>query len=253
MSQPLNDIPADDEPLLPEQKHWLEIHLVSIRLRQAAWLLMIIYASALIASALPLRLLDPRWYLNAADVLLANAPIAITAACLRLLAHGLFPLEGDSWRHNRIRFQRFCGLMALLYGAVLPVELIAGGLFSFQLDATVRSRLQTLQIQQERITQRLGTVSSTSELNALLPPSAGTGQATASLAQRRATIQQSLANEQRNLSRRLHQERRQRQLNLLINGLRVLLTALATALFFRLLARPQAELLAQTARTLVGL
>jgi len=41
---------------------------------------MIFYATSLIASVLPLKLVDPRWYLNAADVLMANAPIAITAA-----------------------------------------------------------------------------------------------------------------------------------------------------------------------------
>lgn len=250
MSQPLNDTPAD-EPLLPEQKHWLEIQLVSIRLRQAAWLLMIIYASALIASTLPLRLLDPRWYLNAADVLLANAPIAITAACLRLLAHGLFPLEGDSLRDSRIRFQRFCGLMALLYVAVLPVELLAAGLFNVQLEGNVRSRLQTLQIQQERITQRLGSAGTISQLNALLPPPAD--QRNATLPQRRAAIRQALANDRRHLSRRLHQELRQRQLNLLVNGLRIVLTALVTAVFFRLLALPHSELQDRTARGLVGL
>lgn len=235
----------------PRQKVWLEQKLLWVRLRQAALLLMIIYATALIASVLPLKLLDPRWYLNAADVLMANAPIAITAACLRLLAHGLFPREGAWWRQSHIRFQRLCGLLALLYFAVLPIEVVAGGMLGLQLDAAGRSRLQTLQNQQQLITRRLDTASSLSELNALLPP--GPDQAAASLAQRRAAIGQALDSDRRNLSLRLSQARQQRRLNLVINGLRILLTALATGFFFRLLARPSSQLLDQKAGSLVGL
>ena len=47
------------------QKVRLEHMLLSVRLRQAALLLMILYATSLIASVLPLKLVDPRWYLNA--------------------------------------------------------------------------------------------------------------------------------------------------------------------------------------------
>jgi len=229
----------------------LEQKLLWVRLRQAALLLMIIYATALIASVLPLKLLDPRWYLNAADVLMANAPIAITAACLRLLAHGLFPREGEWWRQSHIRFQRLCGLMALLYFAALPIEVVAGGMVGLQLDAAGRSRLQTLQNQQQLITRRLDSASSLNKLNALLPPSPG--QTAASLEQRRTAIRQALADDRRNLSRRLNQARHQRRLNLVTNGLRVLLTALATGFFFRLLARPSSQLLDQTAKSLVGI
>ncbi|MFN5193246.1 MAG: hypothetical protein ACK5E6_02325, partial [Cyanobacteriota bacterium] len=104
-----------DDPLLPFVREWQQALLLSVRRRQAARLLMVIYAAALVASTLPLQLLSSRWYLNAADVLMANAPIAITAACLRLLAQVLHPLEGESWQRGRIRFQRFCSFMALLY------------------------------------------------------------------------------------------------------------------------------------------
>jgi hypothetical protein len=45
-------------------------------------------------------------------------------------------------------------------------------------------------------------------------------------------------------------ERRQRLIQLLINGLRIFVTALATALFFRMFAQPSDELLAHLARTL---
>jgi hypothetical protein len=41
---------------------------------------------------------------------------------------------------------------------------------------------------------------------------------------------------------------RQRLINLLINGLRILITALATALFFRMLAQPSDQLLARLGR-----
>jgi len=43
----------------------------------------------------------------------------------------------------------------------------------------------------------------------------------------------------------LTNERRQRLINLIINGLRILATALATALFFRMLAQPSDQLLAR--------
>ena len=48
------------------------------------------------------------------------------------------------------------------------------------------------------------------------------------------------------LRRRLASERRQRLIQLLINGLRILVTALATALFFRMLAQPSDQLLARS-------
>jgi hypothetical protein len=245
--------PSDASAALPTpvQKVWLDHMLLSVRLRQAALLLMILYATSLVASVLPLKLVDPRWYLNAADVLMASAPIAITAACLRLLAHGLFPREGDWWRQSHIRFQRFCGLMSLLYFAVLPLEVIAAGVVGVQLDATGRSRLQTLQSQQQLITQRLDTAKSLSELNALLPPVPG--QAAASLKERRTAIALALESDRHDLRLRVSKTRHQRRLNLVINGLRILLTALATGFFFRLLARPSSQQLEQKAESLVGI
>jgi len=59
--------PSDARAALPTpvQKVRLEHMLLSVRLRQAALLLMILYATSLIASVLPLKLVDPRWYLNA--------------------------------------------------------------------------------------------------------------------------------------------------------------------------------------------
>jgi hypothetical protein len=48
------------------------------------------------------------------------------------------------------------------------------------------------------------------------------------------------------LRRNLTSERQQRLINLLINGLRILITAVATALFFRMLARPSEQFLARS-------
>lgn len=235
-----------DDPLLPFVREWQQALLLSVRLRQAARLLMVIYASALVASTLPLQLLSARWYLNAADVLMANAPIAITAACLRLLAQVLHPLEGESWQRGRIRFQRFCSFMALLYFAVLPLELLAGGQVAFQLHAAERSRLQAFQNQQQLISQRLQAATTIASLNALIPPPPS--QANATLQERRTAISEALANDQDSLRRRLTSERQQRLINLLINGLRILITAVATALFFRMLAQPSEQFLARLAR-----
>jgi hypothetical protein len=209
---------------------------------------MIIYASAIVASSLPLQLLSSRWYLNAAEVLMANAPIAITAACLRLIAQVIHPLVGDSWQRGRIRFQRFCSLMALLYFMVLPLELFAAGYFAFELHDAERSRLQTFQNQQQLISKRLQAASTIDSLNALIPPPPS--QANATLQQRRTAITDALASDQNNLRRRLTNERRQRLIQLIINGLRILATALATALFFRMLAQPSDQLLAHLERTL---
>jgi hypothetical protein len=239
---------TSDEPLLPSLREWQQALLLSVRLRQAARLLMIIYASAIVASSLPLQLLSSRWYLNAAEVLMANAPIAITAACLRLIAQVIHPLVGDSWQRGRIRFQRFCSLMALLYFMVLPLELFAAGYFAFELHDAERSRLQTFQNQQQLISKRLQAASTIDSLNALIPPPPS--QANATLQQRRTAITDALASDQNNLRRRLTNERRQRLIQLIINGLRILATALATALFFRMLAQPSDQLLAHLERTL---
>lgn len=247
----MSSLPTDPDPQtsLPGVRRWQQALLLSVRLRQAASLLLVLYASALLVSALPLRLLDPRWYLNATDVLMANAPIAITAACLGLFSQVLSPLQGKkAWLRSRLRFQRFCGLMALLYLAILPIQLLASGPFVLELNRAERTRLQTLQSQQQRIIERISTARSLADLNALLPPPPG--QAAGSLAQRQASIRQALTNDEHALRRQLRHQRHQRLLALSLNGLRILLTALATALFFRLLARPSDQLLAQMRRDL---
>lgn len=160
----------------------------------------------------------------------------------------LSPLKGTtSWQVEKLRFQRFSGLMALLYGALLPVQLIASGLFVQDLNTAERLRLDTLKSQQQRITERLAAAGSLAELNALIPPPPGQGGA--SLGQRQATIRQALANDQRSLARQLAQQRRQRLLGkLAVNGLRILVTALASAFFFRMLAGSSDQLLARAMR-----
>jgi hypothetical protein len=90
--------------------------------------------------------------------------------------------------------------------------------------------------------------SSSSSPSASRPPPPS--QANATLQQRRTAITDALASDQNNLRRRLANERRQRLIQLIINGLRILATALATALFFRMLAQPSDQLLAHLERTL---
>lgn len=166
---------------------------------------------------------------------------------LGLFSQVLSPLKGTtSWQVEKLHFQRFSGLMALLYGALLPVQLIASGLFVQDLNTAERLRLDTLKSQQQRITERLAAAGSLAELNALIPPPPGQGGA--SLGQRQATIRQALANDQRSLARQLAQQRRQRLLSLAVNGLRILVTALASAFFFRMLAGSSDQLLARAMR-----
>lgn len=64
---------------------------LTIRFGQASLLLLFLLASSLIATALPIRLLDPAWHLSVVDLLIANAPIAITSACLGALSLGFLP------------------------------------------------------------------------------------------------------------------------------------------------------------------
>jgi len=242
----VTSLPSDSDPRgsLLGGRRWQQSLLLSVRLRQAARLLLIFYASALVASALPLQPLNPRWYLNLTDVVMANAPIAITAASLALFSQVLSPLRRKtSWQVEKLRFQRFCALLALFYFALLPVQLIASGQFVQELNIAGRFRLRTLQNQQKTINDRLAKASSLAELNTLLPPQPG--QASLSLAQRQAIIREALANDQRILHRQLSQERSQRLRSLVINGLRILLTALATAFFFRVLSRPSDKLLSR--------
>ena len=73
--------------------------------------------------------------------------------------------------------------------------------------------------------------------------SSSLSQANATLQQRRTAITDALASDQNNLRRRLARERLQRLIQLVINGLRIFATALATALFFRMLAQPSSQLL----------
>ncbi len=80
--------------------------------------------------------------------------------------------------------------------------------------------------------------------------SSSLSQANATLQQPRTAITGALASDQNNLRRRLVSERRQRLIQFLINGLRILVTALATALFFRMLAQPSDQLGANIERTL---
>ncbi len=243
--------PTDPDPntSLPGLRRWQQALLLSVRLRKAAWLLLIFYASALVASSLPLQLLSSRWYLNAAEVLMANAPIAITAACLLLLAQVLQPpLAGGSRQGGRIRFQQFCSGMALLYFMVLPLQLLAASYFAFELHDAERSRLQAFQNQQLLISKRLQTASTIDSLNALLPPPPS--QANATLQQRRTAISKVLASDLDNLRQRLSSERLQRLIQLLFNSLRIVITALATALFFRMLGQPSGRFLARHVRSL---
>jgi hypothetical protein len=209
----------------------------------------VFYVSSLFASLLPLRLFNPAWYLNAADVIMANAPIVITGASLYCIALGIRPADVIYRADVKPRFQRFCALLSIVYFSVLPLQTFSSVFFVLQFNSAQQSRLQNLQSQQQLISQRLFSITSLAELNARIAPPLGLNNAT--LGQRRAEIRATLANEQRQLQRNLRQERQQRLLQLLLSSVRIVITALATALFFRLLAQPSDRLLTQAIRTVM--
>jgi hypothetical protein len=216
---------------------------------RGALLLLVFYLSSLFASLLPLRLFNPAWYLNAADVIMANAPIVITGASLYCIALGIRPADVIYRADVKPRFQRFCALLSIVYFSVLPLQTFSSVFFVLQFNSAQQSRLQNLQNQQQLISQRLFSITSLAELNARIAPPLG--QSNATLGQRRAEIRATLANEQRQLQRNLRQERQQRLLQLLLSSVRIVITALATALFFRLLAQPSDRLLSQAIRTVM--
>ena len=119
-----------------------------------------------------------------------------------------------------------------------------------QSNSAQQSRLQKLRSQQQLISQRLLSITSIAELNARIAPPLGQNNAT--LEQRRAEIRAALANEERQLQRNLRQEREQRLLQLILSSMRIVITALASALFFRLLAQPSDQLLKQAIRTIAS-
>jgi hypothetical protein len=216
---------------------------------RGALLLLIFYVSSLFASLLPLRLFNPAWYLNAADVIMANAPIVITGASLYCIALGIRPADVIYLTDVKPRFQRFCALLSIVYFSVLPLQTFSSVFFVLQFNSAQQSRLQNLQNQQQLISQRLSSITSIAELNSRIAPPLG--QSNATLGQRRAEIRATLANERRQLQRNLRQERQQRLLQLLLSSVRIGITALATALFFRLLAQPSDRLLTQAIRTVM--
>lgn len=234
-------------------REWQQALLLATRLQQASALLLLILITAVVASSLPLRLLDPGWYLTVADLLVANAPIAITSGCLGYLAHALSPLSGEQSSRRRWRFQKLCSLISIAYLTLLPLELLAGSMVMVQLKSNQHLQLTNLQAQQQQIARRLRSAGSIEDLNALLPQRArlaNTPTPAGSVGQRRSALLEALASDAVRLQQRFSQQRQQQLLRLAINAFRVLIIALGTALFFRILAKPPEELLAHITRRL---
>lgn len=233
---------------MTNRRSWQQTLILSLLLRRAALVLLLFYGSSLFASVLPLRLFQPAWYLNATDVLMANAPIAITGAGLHCIGLGIRPVDVIYRSDTKLFFKRFCTLLSIVYFSVLPLQTVSSVFFVLQSNSAQQSRLQKLRSQQQLISQRLLSITSIAELNARIAPPLGQNNAT--LEQRRAEIRAALANEERQLQRNLRQEREQRLLQLILSSMRIVITALASALFFRLLAQPSDQLLKQAIRTI---
>ena len=195
----------------------------------AGVLLLILFSTALIATALPLRLADPAWHLSIHDLLISNAPIAIAATCLGGLGLTLFPTDLAPKR-NKFRFQRICTLLCCIYAAVLPCQLIAATLQGRAIHAIQQTEQASLKLQSERIGQRINNSRSLHDLQRLFSPPANQPQIT--LPQQKALLQQALLNDRlrrQNLSQTLQRNRLQR---LVINTLRVVPMALLSSYFF---------------------
>lgn len=224
------------------------------RLRQAAFLLVLLYSSALLSSILPPSPRYAGWYLSANDRLIANAPIAITAACLWWLSARISPLPALKLKRPLSVWARFNPLSLLLldpvhvtrflgsvlfgiYILILPTELIAGSHQYFAIQTEHRATLRHLREQQTRIAEGLNTASTSAQLEALLAPGARQPPSLMPFDQRRQTLRVALGAEQAQLVQRLARSHRQSLSRLLIDMLRVILMALPTALFLKRLAR----------------
>lgn len=75
-------------PGLTDAQHRQEL---ATRFGQASLLLLLLYTGALVATSIPIRLLDSGWQLSMVDLLISNAPIAITSACLAAASLALTP------------------------------------------------------------------------------------------------------------------------------------------------------------------
>jgi hypothetical protein len=236
------------DPSVTNRRNRQQAFLLSIRLRQAALVLLVLYGTSLVISVLPFQVFTPTWYLNATNVVIANAPIVITAACLHCIGLGVCPVEMMGGSARKTWFRRICVFLSIIHFTLVPLQILSSVFFLIQFNASQQSRLEQLQSEQRLASQRLLSITSIAELNArIAPPS---GQSRATLEQRRADIREALANEQRQFRSNLGQQRQQRQLQLLLNSVRIVITALASALFFRMLALPSDQLLSQAMRNL---
>ncbi|MEB3243366.1 MAG: hypothetical protein VKO44_06985 [Cyanobacteriota bacterium] len=213
--------------------------ILGVKLRVACLCLFIVYIISVVIGALPVRILNPGWYLSLNNLFISNGPILIVALLAGSLA--LF-LDPDS-KHNqdlgaplawtaRVAFQ--CFLL------VVVSQLIAGVAFSLELTSQQQTQRQALLQQQANIRKEISGLTAASQL----PPglqaiqgSAARSSTPPSLAEQKQTILRTLEAQRLGSEKQLAQQLRQRLLALVTDSVRILVSAVVLAAACRAFAR----------------
>lgn len=235
-----NETSSRDPQVVREWQHSI---LVSVRFQQASFILLLIFATALARSALPLQLDEPSWYLTLSELISANAPIAITGACLGYFALTLNPLRGPKtirWQHN---LRKICAALSLLYFLVLPIQVFANSVVIFDLNSGRKKQDTAIINRQQDINSKIRKSTTINDLRQVLPRFPGNSSAV-KLSNLKASMLDGLAMDAKNLRSKLRQEYQDRLANLLLNAIRVIIVSVPTALLFRMLSKRSEILLA---------
>ncbi len=118
----------------------------ALRLWLVAIGLLVVFVATVLNTALPLRLLDPRWLQGLIQVLLSQGFLPLMALVLLQLAVVLNP-ESSRLRRRRDRFSRLALLAALGFVLLIPLQLVSTwGSLNLLASGQNQQRLQGLAV-----------------------------------------------------------------------------------------------------------
>lgn len=178
----------------------------TLRLWLVALGLLVVFVTTVLNTALPLRLLDPRWLQGLIQVLLSQGFLPLIALVLLQLAVVLNP-ESSRLRRRRDRFSRLALIAALGFVLLIPLQLISTwGIVNQQTSGQNQQRLQGLAVISQ-LRQAISTATSHQDLAsrlAALPIPQSSSSSPADLAlpfpQRQRTLLEGLARSEAQLT-----------------------------------------------------
>lgn len=212
-------------------------------------LLLFLYTTSLIATAIPIRFLDPAWHLSLHDLLIANAPIVIVGACLGGLGLSVLPdkalisssyipsASSGTLRALRIRYQMICVFIIWLHAAMIPCQVLAAFQQFEAIGKAQQVAMQSIDRQQDLMASRIRDSRTLGDLKQLLPAGPVASLEKLTVHQLQAEFHLAIAKDRKRLLERSVRDRNRRQSRLVLNSLRVNSCALFVSLFFWLLSR----------------